>query len=511
MSAPRIAPGGLREIGLPIWLFSRLAGRVTAHRPAARSSPRSAATAGCSGAGCTSPARLMPGGKLPRIDTELVILRVAARARQRLRVQPPQRARPTRRPRSTTTSSACALGPTPPAGTSDSRCCCASPTRCSSTATSTTTSGHELRAAERRAHLHRAAAARRPLRHARHDPGHPAGAAGGPPLMTIHHPAHPSGTFGMVSSTHWLASQSAQRMLELGGNAFDAAVAGGFVLHVVEPHLNGPGGDVPRSWPPPTTRRPRVLCGQGPAPGGCDPRGVRGAGSRPRARVRPARGGRARRRRRLAAPAARPRHAAAARPCSSRRSATRATGIRCSRGWPRRSTGCRTCSARLDDVGRAVAEAAGARAPAAVPQPGVRRDPRAARDARARPARRGRQAQAARRRVAARASSPRRSTRSSRSGGTRGEVRPGLIGGDDLAASGDLGGAGRRSTGTAYRSPRPGRGARDQRCCRRWRYWTSWAVALDPDSAEGVHTIAEVLKLVMADREAWYGDDPPCR
>ena len=53
------------------------------------------------------------------------------------------------------------------------------------------------------------------------------------------------GTFGMASSTHWIASQSAMRMLELGGNAFDAAVTAGFVLHVVEPHLNGPGGEVP--------------------------------------------------------------------------------------------------------------------------------------------------------------------------------------------------------------------------------------------------------------------------
>nr|WP_051707019.1 gamma-glutamyltransferase [Nocardioides aequoreus] len=70
----------------------------------------------------------------------------------------------------------------------------------------------------------------------------------------------------MVSSTHWLASQAAMRMLELGGNAFDAAVAGGFVLHVVEPHLNGPGGDLPAIVATADDPTPRVLCGQGPAP-----------------------------------------------------------------------------------------------------------------------------------------------------------------------------------------------------------------------------------------------------
>src|SRR6218665_3882749 len=53
------------------------------------------------------------------------------------------------------------------------------------------------------------------------------------------------GTFGVAESTHWLAAQTAMGVLELGVNAFDAAVAGGFVLQVVEPHLNGPGGEVP--------------------------------------------------------------------------------------------------------------------------------------------------------------------------------------------------------------------------------------------------------------------------
>ncbi|GAA1519345.1 gamma-glutamyltransferase family protein [Kribbella lupini] len=76
------------------------------------------------------------------------------------------------------------------------------------------------------------------------------------------------GTFGMVSSTHWLASQSAMRMLELGGNAFDAAACAGFVLHVVEPHLNGPGGEVPAIVATAQDPTPRVLAGQGVAPAG---------------------------------------------------------------------------------------------------------------------------------------------------------------------------------------------------------------------------------------------------
>lgn len=80
-----------------------------------------------------------------------------------------------------------------------------------------------------------------------------------------------TGTFGMVSSTHWLASQAAMRMLELDGNAADAAVAAGLVLQVVEPHLNGPGGDLPLIVASAQDPVPRVLCGQGPAPAGATP------------------------------------------------------------------------------------------------------------------------------------------------------------------------------------------------------------------------------------------------
>jgi gamma-glutamyltranspeptidase / glutathione hydrolase len=71
----------------------------------------------------------------------------------------------------------------------------------------------------------------------------------------------------MVASTHWLASAAGMAALESGGNAFDAAVTAGFVLQVVEPHLCGPGGELPAII---SVRggAPRVLCGMGVAPGG---------------------------------------------------------------------------------------------------------------------------------------------------------------------------------------------------------------------------------------------------
>lgn len=71
----------------------------------------------------------------------------------------------------------------------------------------------------------------------------------------------------MSASTHWTASATAQAVLERGGNAFDAAAAGAFVLHVVEPHLNGPGGDVTGVFATAAEPgKPVVLMGQGPAP-----------------------------------------------------------------------------------------------------------------------------------------------------------------------------------------------------------------------------------------------------
>ncbi|MPZ57762.1 MAG: gamma-glutamyltransferase family protein [Rhizobiales bacterium] len=74
------------------------------------------------------------------------------------------------------------------------------------------------------------------------------------------------GTFGVVTSTHWIATAVGMGILERGGNAFDAAVATAFTLQVVEPHLNGPGGDVPVILYDTRKRNVEVICGQGPAP-----------------------------------------------------------------------------------------------------------------------------------------------------------------------------------------------------------------------------------------------------
>ena len=86
------------------------------------------------------------------------------------------------------------------------------------------------------------------------------------------------GTFGVVTTTHWLASQVGMKMLEDGGTAFDACVAAGFVLQIVEPHLVGPSGEVPAIFHSVRTGRTEVLCGQAVAPAGATIDAYRKAG-----------------------------------------------------------------------------------------------------------------------------------------------------------------------------------------------------------------------------------------
>jgi gamma-glutamyltranspeptidase/glutathione hydrolase len=87
-----------------------------------------------------------------------------------------------------------------------------------------------------------------------------------------------TGTFGMVASTHWLASAAGMAVLEHGGNAFDAAVAAALVLQVTEPHLNGLGGEVPVIAHHAGRGETFVLCGQGTAPAAATPEAFAGLG-----------------------------------------------------------------------------------------------------------------------------------------------------------------------------------------------------------------------------------------
>jgi AhpD family alkylhydroperoxidase len=75
-AGPRLAPGSRRDVGLLAWVISRISGRVSGTGP-----PNLFLTLGRHRrlflAWAHFGGRLMPGGRLPRRDTELVILRVA--------------------------------------------------------------------------------------------------------------------------------------------------------------------------------------------------------------------------------------------------------------------------------------------------------------------------------------------------------------------------------------------------------------------------------------------------
>ncbi len=75
-AGPRIGPGGRRDLGLVTWAFTRLAGRVAGTEPPALFTVLGRAR-GLFRGWLHFAARLMPGGRLPRRDSELVILRVA--------------------------------------------------------------------------------------------------------------------------------------------------------------------------------------------------------------------------------------------------------------------------------------------------------------------------------------------------------------------------------------------------------------------------------------------------
>ena len=52
---------------------------------------------------------------------------------------------------------------------------------------------------------------------------------------------------GIVATAQPLASQAGAQILARGGSAVDAAIAANAVLSLVEPMMNGPGGDLFRA------------------------------------------------------------------------------------------------------------------------------------------------------------------------------------------------------------------------------------------------------------------------
>jgi gamma-glutamyltranspeptidase/glutathione hydrolase len=320
-----------------------------------------------------------------------------------------------------------------------------------------------------------------------------------------------AGTFGAVASTHWIASGVGMAVLERGGNAFDAAAAAGFTLQIVEPHLNGPGGDCPIILHSERLGAQQVICGQGPAPRGPDGGEAQGgAGARPGARHRPAPAPGARRLRRLGADAARPRHLGAAGRARLRHRLRRAGAHMVPRVAATVET-VRPLFETLGHLGRAVAAERRAEAGRTLRQPGAGRHLRAG-GAGGRGGGRSRE----RRIDAARdawyggfvAEAIDRFCRTTEALDTSGRRHAGVLTGEDMA---------RWRAGVEAPLARSYRGRHTVLKCGPWSQGPAMLQTLalagglrprrhGPGGPEFVHTVAEAMKLAFADREAFYGD-----
>ncbi|PUB18480.1 gamma-glutamyltransferase family protein [Yoonia sediminilitoris] len=85
-------------------------------------------------------------------------------------------------------------------------------------------------------------------------------------------------TNGICATSHPLASKVAVQMLEAGGNAMDAAIAGAVLLGFCEPQMTGIGGDCFVLMTPPGEDRVIALNGSGRAPAGIDAAALRAKG-----------------------------------------------------------------------------------------------------------------------------------------------------------------------------------------------------------------------------------------
>jgi len=74
------------------------------------------------------------------------------------------------------------------------------------------------------------------------------------------------GTHAVITTGHYLATFAGLRVLQEGGNAIDAGVTAGFCLAVLEPQLNGIGGEVPILVYSAKTGKVNAISGQGTAP-----------------------------------------------------------------------------------------------------------------------------------------------------------------------------------------------------------------------------------------------------
>src|SRR3954454_20159295 len=83
---------------------------------------------------------------------------------------------------------------------------------------------------------------------------------------------------GMIASSQPLASAAGLRVLQEGGNAIDAAVTAAAVLSVVEPTMNGVGGDLFALVYDAKTKTVRALNASGRAPAAATPEEFRKRG-----------------------------------------------------------------------------------------------------------------------------------------------------------------------------------------------------------------------------------------
>ncbi len=83
---------------------------------------------------------------------------------------------------------------------------------------------------------------------------------------------------GMCATSHPLAAKTAVDILERGGNAMDAAIAGAVLLGICEPQMTGIGGDCFVLFNTPGSDDVLALNGSGRAPAGADPEALRARG-----------------------------------------------------------------------------------------------------------------------------------------------------------------------------------------------------------------------------------------